>query len=174
MTKIISINKQSEDYFQANWSRVFSKEDMKIVGLRNLEGIKETKHADDLRYYPFTWGVIIERRMELSVIWDVCLYQVNKVKNALTIEQVKKHIFVILEKLIPEYTDEEPIYFNAMKRKWVVYPGATFSEITVAFKVENEDAARQWMGEVMIAKILDQVQQALYIPQDSQKSPLTA
>lgn len=172
--KVLSINKQSVDYFQASWSRVFSKDDKKIATLRCLDGIKKTKHADDLRYYPFIWGVIIERRMESSVIWDICFYKVSKIKSAVTLEQVKKHIFVILEKLIPEYTDEEPIYFNAMKRKWGVYSGATFSEITVAFKIENEEAAREWMGRVMIAKILDQVQQALYIHQDTQRAPLTA
>lgn len=174
MDKIVSIDKKKIDYFQSNWSREFRKEDEVLANIRGLNNIKPTKHAADLRYYPFTWGIIVERRTIDSILWDICLHRVQKITNAQTIRQVKKHIFVILEKLIPDYTDEEPIYFSEKLDTWAVYPGATFSEITVAFRAEKEESARQWMGEVMIATVIGQVLEALYIHQNIEQTPLTA
>jgi len=174
MTNIVSIDKESLEYFKSKWSRVFNPNDHQLKTLRNIEKIKPTKHPEDLRYYPFTWGLVIERRLNRLVIWDICLNEVQKIVNSKIVEQVKSHIFVLLKNLIPEYTDEEPIMFDELSEKWVVYPGATFSEITISFKIEDEEAAREWMGAKMLATLINEVQQALYINQSMKQTPLTA
>jgi len=174
MTDIVSINQESLEYFKSKWSRVFNPEDTALGNLRDIKKIKPTEHPDDLRYYPFTWGLVIERRLKNLVIWDICLNGVQKIVNTITIEQVKKHIFVLLKNVIPEYTDEEPILFNELKQKWVVYQGTQFSEITIGFKIENEEDAREWMGKKMLSLLIDEVIQALYINQSMKKNPLTA
>lgn len=174
MTKIVSIDKGSLEYFESKWSRIFNPNDKQLRTLRNIGKIKHTKHPEDLRYYPFTWGVVIERRLNRLVIWDVCLNVVQKVVNTTTVEQVKRHIFVLLKNYIPEYTDEEPIMFDELSKKWAVYPGATFSEITISFRIEDEEAAREWMGAKMLSVLINEIQQALYINQSIKKTPLTA
>jgi len=174
MAQIIDINKEGIEYFNSEWSKVFNPNDIELRSLRQPSKIKPTKHPEDLRYYPFTWGVVIERRLSQLVIWDICLNKVQKISSSTVVEQVKSHIFVLLKNIIPEYTDEEPIMFNELSSKWVVYPGAKFSEITVGFKIEDEDIARKWMGSVMLASLVNEVLQAIYISQNDKKTPLTA
>ncbi|MBL4636206.1 MAG: hypothetical protein JKY56_20265 [Kofleriaceae bacterium] len=171
--KVININRNSDGYFQSGWSRVFDSSAKPLSVLRDVESIKTTKHPEDLRFYPFTWGVIIERRLNQSVIWDVCINVVQKITDVVILERVKKHVFVILKSLIPEYT-AEPILLNELENKWVVYSGSSYSEITIACNIDNEDAARLWMGEKMIPQCINEVVSSLYIKQNYKKTPLTA
>jgi hypothetical protein len=173
MRSVVSINRESDGYFQSGWSRVFDSTEKSLAVLRDVKNIKATKHPEDLRFYPFTWGVIIERRLNQSVIWDVCINVVQKITDAVILERVKKHVFVILKSLIPEYT-YEPILLDELDRKWVVYSGSSYSEITIACNIDNEDAARLWMGEQMIAKCINEIVGSLYIKQNYKKTPLTA
>ncbi len=174
MENVVSIDRESNEYFQTGWSRPFDIGDARLSNIRALDSIDRTPHADDTRFYPFNWGVIIERRLKKVIVWDFCIDSVQKLRNLQLLEQVKKHIFIILQNIMPEHVGHESFLLEDSSNRWMVYKGNSYSEFSIGVLVEHEDDARAWMGSDMLPNLIYEVIRSLYINNGEIKTPLTA
>ena len=110
---------------------------------------------DEAAGYEFSWGHILERRVNQFILWDICLTHLltRFHRRGLRLRDLQKVVFEAIEVEI-DCAAREPVMAVGLVTGWMVYPGTAIGVFTVVVHFAAEDKARQWVIETLIEDVL--------------------
>jgi len=114
----------------------------------------EQQYAD-AHGYVFSWGHILERRVNQFVIWDFCLTHLlsRYLSRGLRLRHLQRIVFAEIEAEL-DCTSRDPAMAVALIGGWAIYPGTAVGAITQVVHFTSESEARDWTAQILIDKVL--------------------
>jgi len=113
------------------------------------------KQYTDANGTVFSWGHILERRVNQFVIWDFCLTHLlsRYLSRGLRFRDLQRVVFAEIEAGV-ECTSREPVMAVGLIGGWAIYPGTAVGAITQVVHFASESEARDWTAQILIDKVL--------------------
>lgn len=120
------------------------------------KGIRGIKHVyQDAQGVVFSWGHILERRINQYVIWDYCLIPLlnRYLGRGLHLSHLQQQVFTVIEKHVNR-TTRDVISTVAITEGWTFCPGTAISAVTQVVHFTAEREARDWTAERLLEQVL--------------------
>jgi hypothetical protein len=108
--------------------------------------------------YEFTWGNILERRVNEFIVWDYCFNHLlsQYLQNGKRLSDMQRAAFSELEKAI-DYTTRDIIPVLSMEHGWQFIPCSTVGAFTQVIHFTREEEARDWTIKHLLTTRLPEI-----------------
>jgi len=112
----------------------------------------EYKNAEG---YEFSWGTILERRVDAYIIWDYCFNQLltHYLRHGKRLSDMQRAIFYELERTI-DYTTRDIYPVLGMTKGFYFIPSSSVGGFTQVIYFTSEKEAKAWTVDYLLYQTL--------------------